>query len=302
MHIAVIGSGAVGLYYGAKLATCGHQVSFLMRSGLRTAREQGIHVIEDHGEPWNIANPSIAASTDEIGRVQVVVIALKTTDNAVLPEIVPPLLRRDTLLLTLQNGLGIEDDLARAFPAHAIAGGLCFVCLNRINPAQVRHLGTGYLTLGLHKGSAEAVLAELADSFIRSGVPTRLVDNLHEARWRKLMWNIPFNGLGIVAGGIGVDKILADADLLKRCRALIAEVRQSANALGCSIEAGFEAVQIENTRHMGDYHPSTVIDYIAGKTLEIESIWERPLQIARAAGVPMPHLEKLYKALRAING
>jgi len=297
MKIAIIGSGSIGLYYGAKLVAAGEDVRFLMRSGFDLASRDGIRVASADGDV-HISSPSVARDTEEIGPVDLVVIALKVTDNESLKDLVPPLLGPATMLLTLQNGLGNEDFLADHFGPERILGGLCFVCLTRDSPVSVEHFGHGTLSLGEFQTVGKSPrLADVVARFERASIDARMVDHLITERWRKLVWNIPFNGLSVAAGGVAVDQILADATLHAECRALMAEVIATANALGHRIPEDFGQVQIERTYPMGAYQPSTMVDFLAGKPLEIEAIWGEPMRRALSVGMEVPHLSALYAKL-----
>jgi 2-dehydropantoate 2-reductase len=297
MKIAVIGSGSIGLYYGTKLVVAGEDVQFLMRSGFDLAKREGIRVRSQDGN-LHVASPSVAQSPEEIGPVDLVMISVKVTDNPVLSRMVPPLLGPDTMLLTLQNGLGNEDFLAAHFGPERVLGGLCFVCLTRDSPVSVEHFGHGTLSLGeFQSGGVTPRLQAVAARFAKAGVETRTVDHLITERWRKLVWNIPFNGLSVAAGGVAVDQILADTGLHAECRALMAEVIATATALGHPIPEDFGQVQIDRTYPMGAYQPSTMVDFLAGRPLEIEAIWGEPLRRARSAGIAVPHLSALYEKL-----
>lgn len=123
MKIAVVGPGAVGSFYGAKLAHAGHQLHFLLRSDYQTVRRQGVFIRSNQGD-FRV-QPHCARAPKEIGPSDLVLIGLKTTANAALDSLVPPLVGAHTLVLTLQNGLGNEEQLARLVPAGQILGGLC---------------------------------------------------------------------------------------------------------------------------------------------------------------------------------
>jgi 2-dehydropantoate 2-reductase len=299
--IAVLGAGSIGLYYGGLLAHAGQNVHFLMRAGFDQASKGGIHILsEEHGA---IHLPQVAAhtSTETIGPCDLVIVCVKATSNEALPDLIPPLLKEGTLLLTLQNGLGNEEFLADRWGAHRVLGGLCFVCLTRESPVTVRHFDHGALSIGEFGGGSAGAASELADMFSASGVQARAVPNLLCERWRKLVWNIPFNGLSVSEGGIPVSAILSDPRRLALARELMAEVLAIAHAEGCEIGTGFAEANIERTRSMGDYLPSTLVDWKAGNKLEIEPIWGVPLRRAAQAGVPVPALQNLYSQLLALS-
>jgi 2-dehydropantoate 2-reductase len=122
-------------------------------------------------------------------------------------------------VVTLQNGLGNEEQIAALVGPERVLGGLCFIAVTRERPGEL----TGYLTpgtiiLGEFNRPAGASARAVAQAFERAGVRVRVVDNLAEARWQKLVWNIPFNGLAVAAGGITTDRILADPALAGRSR------------------------------------------------------------------------------------
>jgi 2-dehydropantoate 2-reductase len=298
--IAIVGAGAIGGYYGARLALAGADVRFLMRSDLAAVQPHGLTLRERDGIR-RLEQVAAFATTAEIGPVDVVLVALKTTANATLPKILPPLLGERTIVVTLQNGLGNEEFLASFAGADRILGGLCFIAVTREAPGELIGYHTpGAITLGEFGRPAAARTRALAELFRRAGVNCGAVDNLAEARWRKLVWNIPFNGLAIAAGGITTDRILADATLAAEVRALMDEVARAGRHFGYDVPENFLRSQIEVTPPMGPYKPSSLVDFLAGREVELEAIWGEPLRRAQAAGLAMPRLASLHERLRAI--
>ena len=296
-RIAVVGAGAVGGYYGARLAEHGNEVHFLMRSDLETVRANGLKIHSAEAGDLHLPAVNCHGSSEAIGAVDLVIIALKSTNNDALETLLPPLLHEQTALLTLQNGLGNEAYLGARFGAGRVMGGLCFVCLNRVAPGEIRHIGHGLVSLGEFIGGPRDRTRALHEALLGCGVPCSLEDNLTEARWRKLVWNVPFNGLAIAAGGIDVAKILADAGLIARSRRLMREIIDGAAALGLEIEADYADIMIDNTRSMGAYRPSSLIDFQKGREVEIEAIWGEPLRQANARGIDLPELAVLYREI-----
>lgn len=298
--VAVVGSGAIGLYYGARLALGGAEVRFLLRGDLAAVRSRGSVIVHVDGSRLEVRPVSVYGSAAEIGPVDLVLVTLKTTANESLFGLVPPLLGPDTVLLTLQNGLGADEFLAGRFGAERVAGGLAFIATNRIGPGEVKCFHPGSLTVGQFGRRPTERTRALAEQFSAAGVKTRLAENLEAARWRKLVWNVPFNGLAIAAGGVSTDRICADPALASEARALMAEVQAASAALGHPIPDSFLQQQFDVTPPMGPYQPSSLVDYLAGRDVEVESIWGEPLRRARAAGAEMPRLAVLYALLRAL--
>jgi 2-dehydropantoate 2-reductase len=204
-------------------------------------------------------------------------------------------------VLTLQNGLGNEDVVARWVDRDRILGGLCYIACMRLAPAEVTCLHAGSIALGEADGPARERTRELAASFESAGVACRVVDDLVAARWRKLIWNVPFNGLSIAAGAVTTDVLCADPALRGEVQALMREVQAAARQLGIDIPDDVLRKQYDVTPPMGPYRPSSLVDFLAGRPLEIEAIWGEPLRRAQAAGAAMPRLALLYALLRRID-
>lgn len=301
LRIAVVGSGAVGCYYGGKLAQFGREVHFLMRSDLEHVRKHGLRILSKQG---NVHLPKVNchASTGEIGPVDLVLIAVKSTANEALDDLIPPLLKPDgsTMLMTLQNGLGNGTTLAERFGAENVLGGLCFVCLNRTAPGVIEHLAHGRIEMGEYVGLPQPRTWEIQGEFKRCGVVCAVMPDLGLARWRKLVWNVPFNGLSIAGGGIDVGRILADDDLLYLARGLMSEVIGIARKLGHQIPDSFVEKNIENTRSMGAYRPSSLIDFLEKRDVEVEAIWGEPCRRGFNAGAEIGRIEMLYHLIRRL--
>ncbi len=296
--IALVGPGAVGGYYGAVLARAGQNVHFLARSDYAALRERGMIVKVDGGE-FRVHPIQAQMDPEKIGPCDLVLIAIKATANPVLPKILKPLVKPGTVLLTMQNGMGNVEWLAQNFPENPVVGCLCFVCINRTGPGVIENLMPGRLAIGPHT-AAPKVAKTLVALFKEAGVKAALAPNLEEAIWRKLCWNVPFNGLAIAAGSITTDQIMASQELTLLSRLLMEEVRAASRARGIEIPDTFIQSQFDVTATMGPYKPSSLIDYRAGVDVEVEAIWGEPLRRGKSFGVPMPHLETLYLLLKRL--
>ena len=300
-RIAIVGSGAIGSYYGAKLAYAGSDVHFLVRGDLNEVRRSGLYV-RGKGENFRVAKVNCYNSTKEIAPCDLVLIAVKATSNGELVDLVPPLLHEQTMLLTLQNGLGNEEFLAEHFGGERVLGGLCFICLSRISRTEIERYDYGHIVLGEYGRAPQPRTHEVAAEFKRAGVTCSVTEDLLLERWRKLVWNVPFNGLSILGGGIDTSAILTDEALRRATLALMDEVILAANKCGHRLPGSAVLEQIKRTETMGAYKPSTLLDWEAGRPLEIEAIWGEPLRRATSAGAPAPRLEIVYALLKALAG
>ena len=299
-RIAVVGAGAIGLYYGGKLAAFGRDVHFLARSDYEALRKRGLR-IRSKSENLHVPNAQVYRSAAEIGPCDLVIVAVKTTANLELPTLISSLLGERTMILTLQNGLGNEEFLSAHFGAERILGGLCFICLSRTAPGVIERFDAGRLMLGEYSGYPRPRTHDIAWEFKRCGIVCTVVADLALERWRKLVWNIPFNGLTITAGGVDTATILAQEPLRLRALELMNETIAIANACGHRVPTALALEELKRTKAMAAYKPSTLMDCEAGRSLEIETMWGEALRYGQAAGVSTPRLEQLYHELRALD-
>jgi len=295
--VAIIGSGAIGLYYGGRLAEAGIDVRFLARSDYDHLSKFGLEVESIAGN-FHLPNISVYDKPEDIGAVDLVIVAWKATANDALASVLPPLMHSNTQVLTLQNGLGNCERIAEIVDADQVYGGLCFVCINRIAHGTIRHSAGGRMTIGKFLKGDSNIAETIAQRFKAANIPATAVDDLAKAQWEKLIWNIPFNGLAVAEGGVTTDVLLANPIIETEIRTLMQEVITAATAQGISLDQSLIESNIERTRPMGPYQPSTMIDFIEGRELELGPIWQEPLRRAKAADVKMPALEKLLARIQ----
>ena len=298
-RVAIIGSGALGCYYGARLAKSGCDVHFLVRSGRAAITARGLR-IKTPTERIQVKKVHAYATTAEIGPVDLVIIALKATANDMLGKLLPPLMGEKTLVLTLQNGLGVEEPVAEVVGAEHVLGAICFIGCMRRSPGVVDCSFPGLIMIGEFGRPAGARTRQVARLFEKAGVKCDAQENLEELRWKKLVWNVPFNGLAIAAGGITTDILIGDEGLRSLARRLMEEVVEAAAKFGHVIPRAFLDQQFERTVKLGKYSPSSLIDFREGRSIELEEIWGEPVRRAKSVGVPVPRLEMLYWLIKRL--
>jgi 2-dehydropantoate 2-reductase len=301
--IAVVGAGAVGSYYGALLAREGHDVRFLMRRDLEAVRAGGLR-IESVSGGFHLPEVRAFATPEAIGPVDWVICSLKSTQLAEAAPLMAPCVGPDTRILALMNGLGVEATLGERFGPGRIFGGMAFVCINRGEPGVVRHLKYGRVSLG-HLEDDLAQTEELRALLRSGGIDVVVAPNLRYARWEKLAWNVPFNGLSVAAGGVGTETILGDPVLRgvaeRAMRELIAVGNADLAQRGSDARVDEDALVASLfalTETMGDYRTSMVIDYVLGQPLEVEAILGGPHRRALELGVAAPTIAALYGLVR----
>lgn len=305
---AVIGTGAVGGFYGARLVEAGCEVHFLLHSDFEHVRRNGLRVESPLGDATLLEGEFAGGfheATSSLPACDFVLVALKTTQNHLLGELLSPVVKDGTTVVMLQNGLGVEAEAAAIAGGEKVIGGMCFLCSNKVGPGHIRHLDYGLITLadygpgGVGRGVTEP-MSFLAEDFGRAGIPISLEEDLLSSRWKKLVWNIPFNGLSVVLDAT-TDELMAHADTRALAAALIDEVVMGATACGATIPSGYASQMVQSTGVMKPYLTSMKLDADAGRPLEIDAMYARPLQAAAAAGVDLPLIEMLYRQLAFVD-
>lgn len=303
-RIGIIGSGAIGGFYGLMLARAGFDVHFLLRSEYAAVREQGLRVDSAlHGQLHLQVNAY--ASAADMPTCDWLLVGAKATSNAELAPLIAQAAAPGAKVVLLQNGLGVEDQLRPALPDDLhLLGGLCFICVNREAPGVIRHQALGAVNLGYHSGPAEdagqAIVEEGAALFQAAGVDSQAMADLDQARWQKLVWNVPYNGLSVLLQA-STTPLMADADSRLLIQQLMAEVVEGARACGQVLPEGYAEHLFRVTEQMPDYWPSMYHDHAQQRPLELQAIYAEPLARARAAGCTLTRMEMLHRALAFLD-
>ena len=252
-------------------------------------RQHGLKVDSINGS-FHLPKVEAYAIHDEIPASDVVIVCVKTTSNDRLAQILEPLISPNSHVLVLQNGLCPEANAAAVVGDDRVFGGLCFLCSNKIGPGHIYHLDYGPIDMGLYQPDQNpdprrALLESVVNDFNTAGIQTRAVEDLREARWRKLVWNVPYNGLSVLLEQ-DTAQIMRNPATVERVARIMREVVAIAEASeGITLQDGFVESRLENTRKMRPYKTSMMLDYQAGRPLEHESIVGDVVRAADRAGV-----------------
>ena len=305
--VGIIGTGAIGGFYGLMLARAGFDVHFLLRSEFSAVAEHGLRVDSAVHGALTLSPVQAYSSAEDMPPCDWLLVGAKTTSNAGLAPSIIQAAKPGARVLVLQNGLDVEGSLRALLPDSLhLLGGLCLICVHRDAPGQITHQALGAVNIGYHSGPATddaarmAIVEEGAGLFRAAGIDSQTMPNLHQARWQKLVWNIPYNGLSVLLGA-STTPLMADADSRASIQALMAEVVQGAKACGHDMPSGYAEYLFMMTEKMPDYWPSMYHDFLHKRPLELEAIYARPLAAAKAAGCELPRIAALYRNLGFID-
>lgn len=306
---AVVGSGAVGSYLGAKLAVAGENVNFLFHTDYRHVMKKGLHIESCNGDihlgkgadtPEHEAALHIYGHAEDMPKADVVIVALKTMKNYMLTEMLRPLLKSDTLVLLIQNGIGVEEEVQQLLPNVQIAGGIAYICASRSTAGRIVHQAFGRIEVCNYSCKSPERLDELVSVFKNAGVPAR-IDDLKTARWRKSIYNIPTNGLSVILNTT-TDVLFTNQYMRTQLRELMYEVLGAAHACGVAeLSDDYVDKTIEVNVTMPAFVPSTKQDYDAGRTMEIDTLYSNAIRQAREHGFDMPRTAMIEAQLRLLE-
>lgn len=299
MKYAVIGTGAIGGYYGSKLQKAGCEVHFLLHRDYEFVKERGLQVDSCDGS-FHLDKVNAYSSTVDMPVADVVLVALKSVNNHLLRDLLPPVVGERTLVVLIQNGIGLEADLQEMFPSMQIAAGLAFICSGKTQPGHINHQCYGSINIGNYSCKDTEMISRLLSDLHSADIEAQEVQ-YDEARWKKAMWNMPFNGM-TVAMNTTTDRLLSDPVMEQLIRDQMMEIVEAARALNVkNVDEAFVEKMIAMTKDMVPYSPSMKLDYDFHRPMEIHYIYTRAIEEAKKAGVHMKKLEMLSQQLQFIE-
>ncbi len=304
MRIGVIGTGAIGGYYGARLQCAGHELHYLIRSDYAHVVEHGL-IIDSCAGDMRLPQVNAHAHMAHMPACDLLIIACKTTANAHIFPHIAPLLTDNGSVLLLQNGIGEEEHI-RQYISHPLLSGLCFICAQKIQPGHIHHSDYGLMTIGhwLDDRSAAGTtdaLSHLQHTLESAQLEVTVAEDLLQARWKKLLWNVPFNALSVLLDA-HTDALLANPSCAELVRILMTEVQTIAAADNRILPDKMIDAMIHNTEKMVPYATSMKVDADQNRPLEIDSILGAPLAYAKQAKLSTPALASMYAQLHFLYG
>jgi len=296
--ILVMGSGAVGGYFGGKLARGDNDVVFVARGeNLRALRERGLRIESDEGG-FTLKPVTAVATPAEAGRCDLVLVCVKSYDTEAAAEVLRPAVDADTVVLSLQNGIENEGILARTLGLPELLGGLTHIGAERVAPGVIRHDSGGRLIFGEMDGSMSPRATWLAALLASSDVSHHLSRHIEVMLWDKLAWNASFNAATALTRRT-VAELLAHPDGRPLVRAAMLEVVAVARASGVPLDPQRVEPEIDRSaRELGRLKTSMLQDLQCHRRLEVEALNGAVIRAAERNGTPVPTHRVLYSALR----
>ncbi|SES88261.1 ketopantoate reductase [Marinobacter segnicrescens] len=296
--ILIVGAGAIGSFYGAILKKAGCKVSTVLRSEYDAVKANGIRISSPLGD--------LSYRPDHVYRdgdrpeetPDYLILCVKVLPGVDRAALVRPWMGANTRLVLIENGLDIERELADAYPDSPIISCLAFIAASRTEPGVVEHKAYGKLVMGRYPEGIDENCRELSQLFTDGGINIDLTEQVVGERWRKCLWNTPFNPLSVIANGADTRTILDTEGGEQLIRNMIREVMTVAEAEGYPMDDSVIEQNIEGTRKMPPYKNSMALDYLNGRPIERDAVLGNVVAIAERHGIPVPHLNTVLVTLR----
>jgi len=299
MIITIIGSGALGKTYGGLLSLADHEVHYLMRSEYADIKKSGYFnlQVQDPLQTIRIESPLIHSEASQMPPSDLVIIALKTTENNQIASLLTSCLKADSIVLVIQNGIGNEEWISSFTGNCTLICGISTVGAYRTDPTTVDIAFWGDLKMAPYQmkdlDACKALAVSLSESLKQSVIVN---NNYKEIRWHKLLWNVPFASLSIIYDK-NTETLATTQPFISIIRSLINEVIEVAAADGVRITNEYSEKMLTASQKVKNYYPSMYRDYVEGKAIEKEYIIDNVLKIARKHDIKTPMLNLIESNL-----
>ena len=300
MKILVMGAGAVGSYFGARLRAAGEDVVFCARGEhLRALREHGLAVTSIRGDLH--VEVTATDTPRDLAPYDLILFCVKAYDTETAAQALSGCLKPGGAILTLQNGVENEARLVAIFGRHAVMGGNARVGVEIVAPAKIVHLSSGHIDFGELDGGESDRAKRIADVFQRAGILGQLSADIMSARWDKLIWNGAFNTVTTLTRQ-RVGEILDDPEAVKLLRTMMEEIASVARAEGAKVgDDRIDAYFAHSQKNLRELKTSTQQDLEHGKRLEYEALSGAVVRAARRHGLSVPTVETVYALMRLLD-
>jgi 2-dehydropantoate 2-reductase len=300
MRIAVMGAGAVGGYFGAKLASASQDVVFIARGKyLEALRCDGLRVNSPGGK-LHIRNALFTADAAQAGNTDLILFCVKSYDTEAAVEALHPMVGEQTAILSLQNGVDNVDKIGRRFGAHCTLAGVVYVGAQVISPGVIEHSSGGRIILGSPAGGDSDATRTAAQALAFAAIPFEIAADIQTALWRKLLWNAPFCAISSLTRAT-VKEIVESKSLTKLAVDCMEEVRQAAKTRDVDLPTQLFSEIFDFSKTLGTFKPSMLQDLESGKPLEYEAFNGIIVKLLEAVGKDAPVNRVFYGALKYLD-
>lgn len=299
MKIGIIGAGAVGGFFGAKLKLAGYDVVFLSRgNNLDVMKKEGL-TLETMGKIFNIKNAVFTDKLEELNNCDYVLFTVKSYDTKTTAEQIKNIVTEKTTIVTPQNGINNDIIIGDILGKEKVIPAMAQIGVSTPKLGFIKHVSLGKLILGEYDGKYSNRIKEFESILKKAEIETVITDNIQLARWKKYIWNCTFNIIAAITG-LSLDQILFDPYLKELCKNTILEIKTVAESEGIVLDEEDVVVsRIKMAEAMGTFKPSTLEDLEKGKKIELDTFTGTVIELAKKHKVSVPINNTLYAILQS---
>ena len=292
--ILVIGAGAIGSFYSAKLAQVGVEITLWCRSDYDFIKKNGIK-IESYEGDFQFIPHKILKNLNEIDdEFDYILIATKALPTIDIPALIKNILKAKTKIILIKNGIHIEKNIAENFPNNELISAIAFIGVSRKSAGIICHQEYGKIIIGTYGKKASDAVHFLENLWKKSGIEVVVTDEILLERWKKLVWNGAFNPLSVVLRGKNTAEILNSDLALNLVKNIMNEICNLAKIDNCELPSDVIEKNIVATQKMKPYKTSMLLDFEAGREMEVEAILGNAIKFAQSKSMSTPYLSTIY--------
>ena len=300
MRIAVMGSGAVGGYFGAKLAAAGNALAFIARGKHLDAIEaNGLRVMSPNGD-LHIRQAQFSADPKCVGAVDLILFCVKSYDTEAAAETIKPMVSDRTIILSLQNGVDNPDKLARIFGEHRVLPAVVYVGAQVSAPGVITHSTGGRIIFGGMDGGLRDNSKIIQQALIAAAIPCEASAAIRQVQWAKLLWNAPFCAISCLTHA-NMKQIVESDSLTQLALDCMAEVQAAARTEGIELPRRLFDEVLSFSRSLGEFKPSMLQDLEANKPLEYQAFNGIVVKLLEADGQSAPVNQTFHRTLAFLD-
>jgi 2-dehydropantoate 2-reductase len=301
VRIAVFGAGAVGGFFGGLLARAGQDVHFIARGRqLAALQQQGLTIRSLQLGDVQIPDVRAHSRAADVGIADIVLVCVKANQTAAILDDIATLTSTATTIVTMQNGVDSDDEVADRFGRECVIPAVVYVGATVESPGIVSHVAGGTIMIGARPGVDASRLPVVRDALAASGRPVRISDDIQLERWHKLLWNASFNTVSALTGRTPRE-LIAHAESRALIVGIMREVIAVGRACGIALWDRDADEQLAWTEQATGIRTSMMVDRERGRAMEVEALIGVIVRAARQHGVAAPSSEAVYGLLRAIE-
>jgi len=299
MKIGIVGTGAVGGFFGAKLKLAGYDVVFLSRGkSFELMKKEGL-ILDTLGKIYSIKDAVFTDKLEDLNNCSYILFTVKSYDTKATAQQIKKIVANNTVIITPQNGINNDVIIGEIIGKEKVIPAMAQVGVSTPRPGYIKHVSLGKLTFGEYDGKNSDRVKEFESILKKAGIEVVVTDNIQLARWKKYIWNCTFNIIAAITG-LSLDKILVDPYLKDLCKNTILEIKTVAESEGIIFdETDVVGARIKMAEAMGSFKPSTLEDLEKGKRIELDAFTGTVIELAKKNKIEVPINSTLYAILQS---